>query len=143
MPADIYTGEHAKVWLSTKEGTALGIADFSITVSRDIVEQPLMSQKGPWRSAGPITIEGSFTQAKFLHSPVLDSLQAGTYVSISGQTADNTANGLSWYFENCIITRFDVSMGDASTVTTATVDYVVIDAYNIGTASCWISGTTS
>ena len=145
--ADIYTGEHARIKIATKDQEALGIGSFTLTVSKAVVEQPLVGTKGPWRSGGPITIEGSLTQTKFLHSPLLDSITNGTYITISGATVasatDSTVVGPEFYFASGLVTRWELSQGDASAVMNASVDFVVVDAYNIPSAGCWISGTAT
>lgn len=142
--AEIYTGEKAKVWIGGENWRTFAIADFTLTISRDTIDQPLLGEIGPYRLAGPTTVEGSFTVAKFPNTPILTSLQAGTLVEISGTTGEDflDGKGVSFYFKSGLITRFDLSMADASTITTASIDFIVIDAYNLGTSTCWISGAT-
>jgi len=148
MTASIYTGRNAKVWLSgsTSTGTCTGFAfaDFSISLKRDVIEQSLMCQEGNYFTQGPLSIEGSLTHTKMLHSPILKSIVDGSVISMSGTTCDtfNGTGGVSFYFENVQVTGYDISIGDGSTVTTASVDFTVMDPYNIGTATCWISGAT-
>jgi len=136
--AGIVTGRSAKVFLSTSssdlpnKGVSLwGLSDFTLRFSRDTVEQPLVGQEGNYRKAGKLTIEGSLTNCRFAasgNSDVLDNLvDPDTYLIVSGSTA---SDGLSWYFPSCQVTSYEITFGDASTITEASIDFVVVDAYN-------------
>ena len=147
--ADIYTGSNAKVWFSGSTGsgtcTALALSDFSISLKRDVIEQSLMCQTGNYFTQGPLSIEGSFTHAKMIDNPLMHSITEGTTIGISGTTSGDfsATTGIRFRFDSVQVTGYDLSVGDGSTVTTASVDFTVMDPYNIGTATCWISGSAS
>ena len=46
---------------------------------------------------------------------------------VSGTTGSN----LSWWLVSTQVTSYDVSMGDASTITEVSVDFTVMDPHNI------------
>lgn len=138
--ADIYTGEHARIWIGSQDQSAFGMGSFTLTVNRDITEQPLVGEKGPFRTAGILTIEGSLTQTKFT-GDLVSSITEGDVISISGTSVYGTDNGPSFYFASAMITRWELSEGDASSIVNASVDFVVLDAYNANSSWCWVSGT--
>ena len=134
------TGKDANIWIvkhdggvapaSFKSHTIFGIGDFSLTLSRGTVEQPLVGEKGSYFDQGKLTIEGSLTATKFGTSGTADMLlniiDVGTgdstseYIAISGCVSDaSDATYLSWYLPSCQITGYDISEGDADTVTEA------------------------
>jgi len=136
--AGIITGKEAKIFLSTSssdlssKGVALwGISDFSLTFSRDVVEQELVGQTGNLKKPGAITIEGSLTNCKFAASgnyDALDSIVNAKNLIISGSLG---TNNLSFYFASTQVTSYEVSFGDASTITEASIDFRVLDPYNV------------
>ena len=86
-------------------------------------------------------MDGSLTVAKFATSGISDLLlnlvDAGSignwkYLAISGSVSDATdATYLSWFLVSCQVTGYDISMGDADTITEASVDFIVLDPQNI------------
>jgi hypothetical protein len=129
----IITGENAIIWFGdNKSQTLFGTSDFSITFDRGMVEQPLVGQQGNYFMNGALTIGGSFTNCRFGasgNSDFLDSIMNGTIVAISG-AIDGSAS-LNWFFTSSQITGYDVTVGDASTITEATIDFTVMDPKNI------------
>jgi len=133
-----YTGEDAVIQIGMGSASGMhsdfAIGDFSVTLDRGTVEQPLVGQTGNFFKQGAMSAEGSFTQAKFGTSVldiVLKSVISGTKstrVWISGLVGPSS---LHFFFKSCQITSFDISIGDASTVTEGSLDYAVIDPYNI------------
>ena len=112
--------------------TTYAISDFSITLDRGTVEQELIGQIGNYSIFGSLSIEGSYTCCKFGASgsdTALDNLfnkdSTNDYIAISGNTG-NSAAGISWYFQSCQITGYDVSLGDADTITEASIDWVLM-----------------
>ena len=137
--AGIVTGKDAKIFLSTDSGTLgtkgvtlWGVSDFTLTFSRDITEQELVGQTGNLKKPGKISINGSLTNCKFAasgNSDALDNiLDPDTLLLVSGSVA---SNNLSWYFVSCQVTGYEVSFGDASTITEASIDFTVLDPYNV------------
>jgi hypothetical protein len=128
------TGKNATVAIysgsTAKTQSTWGISDFSLTFDRGSVEQELVGETGNWFDYGALSVEGSYTNCKFGSSGNSDSLSSivdSCYVKISGTTGSN----LSWYFVSCQVTGYDVTMGDASTITEASIDFVVLDPFNV------------
>ena len=62
--------------------------------------------------------------------------QSWKYLAISGCVSDATdATYISWFLVSCQVTGYDISMGDADTITEASIDFTVMDpfavAYNV------------
>lgn len=141
------TGKEASVYIrnptgSWKAHSVWGIADFSLTFDRGTVEQELIGQTGNWFGIGSLSIDGSYTNSKFAASSnaeALESIIESSYIEISGSTGSN----LSWYFHSCQITGYDISMGDADTITEAAIDFTVMNPHqvNINTATGHIEDT--
>ena len=128
---------------ATKDHThaAFAVGDFSITLDKGTVEQPLIGEVGNYFDQGALSMDGSLTVAKFATSGVSDLLlnlvDAGTagnykYLAISGSVSDaSDATYLSWFLVSCQVTGYDISMGDADTITEGSVDFTVIDPYAV------------
>lgn len=143
MVENIYTGESALVWIGTETHSSLGITDFTLTITRGTTDINLLGEKGPITKVGVLSIEGSFGYCRLLHSPILEALQSGTVVSISGQSVSGSTSGIRFGFASCLITRCELRMGDASTITTATIDFRIMNPLDYGTSTCWVSGAVS
>jgi hypothetical protein len=129
-----YTGEDAYIYISGQSHTVFGLGDFSLTLDRGTVEQELVGEAGNKFQQGAMSVEGSFTNAEWGNDAVnviVGSLVNGTMVKISGSCG---MNSLHWILTSCQITGFDISIGDASTVTEGSVDFVLLDPYNIAKA---------
>jgi len=150
--AGTVTGRDAKVWIAVHNGGTppsftyghadYGIGDFSLTFSRDTIEQDLIGMPGNYFDQGTLSCDGSLTAAKFATSGIADLLenlvdtgyvdQNTEYIAISGTVSTGTDNTyLSWYLVSCQVTGYDISIGDASTVTTASIDFVHMLPQNI------------
>lgn len=150
--AGTVTGEDANVWFkihaggtapsfTSTEGHAFyGMSDFSLTLDRASIEQDLIGQAGNYFDQGALAMNGSFTMGRFGSSGssyALDSIIDGTggnkYVAISGQVSDDSGGQtyLKWYLISCQITGYDVSIGNADTITDASIDFVVLDPQEI------------
>ncbi len=149
--AGTVTGKNAKVHLAAHAGGAAptwtnkthstwGIADFSLTIDRGTIEQDLIGEKGNYFEQGSLSLDGSLTASKFATSglsDILDNLldnDAGTYayLAISGTiSTDTDAVYLSWYLTSCQVTGYDISIGDADTITEASIDFVVLNPQDI------------
>lgn len=159
--AGTITGKDANLWFAAHSGgsnldstwhaakfdndhthTAFGVGDFSMTLDRGTVEQDLVGEIGNYFDQGSLSADGSLSAVKFGTSGVADFLlnllDTGTdekykYLAISGCVSP-TAGGItyiSWYFASCQVTGYDISMGDADTITEASIDFTIIDPYNI------------
>ena len=150
--AGTVTGEGANVWIAahaagsapaswtSKDHATFAISDFSINFDRGSVEQPLIGQPGNYYDQGALKCDGSLTQCRFGasgNSDLLNNIVNGTgnyeYVAISGQISpdDGTTTYLKWYLTSCQVTGFDVTMGDADTITEASIDFTCLDPYNL------------
>jgi len=156
--AGTVTGKDANIWLcahsggtplatiaskfSTRDHSTFGIGDFSINLDKGTVEAPLVGQVGNYFDQGSLSIDGSLTSIKFatsgLSDPLLNLIDDGTgaqsdkwkYLAISGCVSDATdATYLSWFLVSCQVTGYDVTMGDADTITEASIDFSVLDPF--------------
>ena len=120
------TGKDAIIAINAKADSTWGLSDFSVTFDKGTVEQELVGELGNYFTYGSLSVNGSYTCCKFAASGNADSLKNllgdTTYISISGTTGSN----LSWYFTSCQITGYDVTMGDADTITEASIDWIVM-----------------
>ncbi len=132
-----YTGEDAFLFFTPTGGTEeshsdIGIGDFTLTLDRGTVEQELVGQDGNYFVKGALSIDGSCTSVKLGidgGGVFLDSLINNVLIKISGGTS--TTNGVTFSFTSGQITGFDLSIGDASTITEASVDFTILNPYEI------------
>ena len=149
--ADVFMACHSgagsvQSWTS-KDHSTFSVSDFSLTFDRGTVEQELVGQIGNFFTKGSLSIEGSLSQCKFGTSgncDLLENMVNGTgayeYVSISGCIDDDDkSNTIRWYLVSCQVTGYDVTMGDADTITEASIDFVVLDPYNVTCTSGYIT----
>jgi hypothetical protein len=133
IDAGLTDGEH--------DHTAFGVGDFTLTLDKGTVEQELIGQVGNYFDQGSLSMDGSLTSIQFATSGVSDLLlnlvDAGTagkwkYLAISGCVSDATdATYLSWFLVSCQVTGYDISFGDADTITEASVDFTVMDPFAV------------
>jgi hypothetical protein len=130
-----YTGEDAAIQVNGKASArkhgVLGISDFSLTLDRGTVEQELVGEAGNYYVAGSLSCEGSLTMCKLdatAGGDILTHVISGTRAWVSGSCG---ANSLSFFFISCMITGFDLTIGDADTVTEGSIDFTVQDPQNI------------
>ena len=132
------TGKDARVWIASggatqgawKTQSAYGLSDFSLTFARGTVEQQLVGETGNYFAPGSLSIDGSYTNCRFSFSgnaEDINSIVNSTFMWISG----NTGAALRWCFASCMVTGYDVSIGDADTISEASIDFVVLDPYNV------------
>ena len=129
------TGKDATIIImsgaTAKNQGVWGISDFSLTLDRGTVEQELVGETGNWFAQGALSIEGSYTNCKFAASGNCDALVSlieSQNLTISGNVS---AGSLSWLFVSSQVTGYDITMGDADTITEASIDFVVLDPYNV------------
>jgi len=131
----------AKLIDTTNIHTGFGVGDFSLTLDRGTVEQELVGEVGNYFDQGSLSTDGSLTITKlggygtddFL-THMVDAQSAGKYkyLAISGCVSDSTdATYLSWYLVSCQVTGYDISLGDADTITEASIDFTVMDPFKI------------
>jgi len=131
MATTTYTGDDAAIKIATRTHATLGLSDFSLTLDRGVVEQELVGETGNFFTAGALSLEGSLTMCKLEDNAGGDLLSAvisGTKVVVSGSCGTNSVH---FYFKSCAITGFDISLGDADTITEGSVDFTVMDPQNI------------
>lgn len=130
---ETYTGEDATICISGATDTVdtYGIGDFTVTLDRGIIEQELVGKKGNYFTQGAMSIDGSLTACK------LDDTAAGKLLGvllgsrtclISGSAG---ANNFGFYFKSAMITGFDISIGDAATVTEGGIDFTLMHPYMV------------
>jgi len=128
---ETYTGEDAKITIGGKSHSTIGLSDFRITLTRDTIETPLVGEKGNDVRAGFLSVEGSLTAIKLDNNAagvLLEHLINGTNVIISGSAGDKS---LHFYFTSGMITGFEISMGDAGTVTKGSIDFIVMNPHQV------------
>lgn len=138
----LLTGEDATILIGSSYETAVtyGLSDLSITIDRGIVEEKLVGTAGNYFTQGAISVKGSLTNCKFAasgNSPFLDSIVDGAVFILSGQI--DGSDNLNFYFASCQVTGYNISIGDASTITEASIDWQLLDPKNVTYASQKIS----
>lgn len=147
----VYTGSDAEIQLglkgeSGKTHSVLAISDFSLTLDRGTVEQELVGETGNIFFQGALSIDGSLTSCKLASGAtgfLLESIISGTSgkrVWVSGSCG---AKSLHFFFASCQITGFDITIGDASTITEGSIDFTVLNPSDvtkttIGDGGIWI-----
>lgn len=143
-----YRGEDAAIQIKGNVGarthSILGISDFSLTLDRGTVEQELVGETGNYFLAGSLSIEGSLTACKLdptAGTDILTNCITGATCWISGSVGTNS---LHFFFQSGMITGFDLSIGDADTISEGSIDFIVMDPQNIkfstdDTGGTWIS----
>ena len=132
------------IWAGKAHGT-WGIGEFSMTIGRSTVEQSLIGRRGNYFTQGSISLDGSLTAVKFAAAGFNDQLDnlinAGGgqyYISISGTISSDTDNKyLRFCLASCQITNYEVSIGDADTITELSCDWTEMAPYQI---TCSVSG---
>lgn len=143
----IYRGDQARLCLWSRKGmgagetpsdntglthTLMGVSDFSITFDKGTVEQELVGEVGNYKAAGSLSVEGSLTACKLdatAAGALVIAAISGQYIRISGAVAgkQSSAPSLSFYFVSCLASSFDLSMGDADTISEGSIDFTVMD----------------
>jgi len=118
------------------------IGDFTLTLDRGTIEQPLVGMPGNYFDQGSLSAEGSLTAAKFATSGISDMLynllhthptwNKYEYLAVSGNISTLTdVTYLKWFFASCQVTGYDITLGDANTVTEASVDFTIMNPQDI------------
>jgi len=147
----VYSGKDAVIQIGLKgqsghQHSAFAISDFSLSFSRDTIEQDLVGEIGNYFTQGALSIDGSLTAAKLGKDAtgiLMQSIISGTAnqrVWISGSCGTNS---MHFFFASCQITGFDISIGDAGTVTEGSIDFAVLNPHQvtftpIGNGGVWI-----
>lgn len=142
MAATTYRGSDARIYISGSSWSTYGLSDFSITIDRGTVEQELVCEKGNYFTAGSLSIDGSFTACKLSNSeggPIIAAMINGTTVAISGNAGTNS---IHFYFKSAMITGFDLSIGDADTMTEGSIDWTLKYPQNVTTVTDLAGGGT-
>ena len=135
-----YRGEDAIIELGDKVHSTLGLSDFSLSFDRGVVEQELVGEAGNYSVGGSLSIDGSLTACKLDHTAagaLLANVISGTKTWISGSAGTQS---LHFYFLSCAITGFDLSMGDADTITEGSIDFQVLNKYNVSSIAVLDAG---
>jgi hypothetical protein len=143
--AGTVTGENAKVWIGThaagatptwKAHTLFGMGSFSITFDRGTIEQDLIGVAGNYQDQGSLSVDGAMTLSKFganANSDALNSIIDGTgtnklfcvSANVGGSLTDATY--LKFCFLSCQVTGYDVAIGDADTISEASIDFIALN----------------
>lgn len=132
MGSGFLTGDNAQVYIGTVSGQTLGMSDFSLTLDRGTVEQELLGESANAKLKGALTVDGSYTNCRFGASgnaQALEGIIDGSVVAISGGISGLAV--LQWAFASCQITGYDVSMGDSSTISEASIDFSIMNPFNV------------
>jgi len=146
MATATVTGEYAEVQVGTTNTTVYGMSDFSLTFDRGTVEQELLGETGNYFLPGAMSIEGSLTCCRFGsedYNDFLTSIVEGNLIIISGVINKSNGGGddnLGFYFKSAQVTGYDISVGDASTISEASIDFTILDPYNATYSKGWITG---
>jgi len=137
----IYRGNNARIQLWGNFGggadytsltqSLIGMSDFSITFSRGTVEQELVGEIGNYSAAGSLSVDGSLTACKLdnsLAGYIVGHCVSGNMIHVSGSAGDDS---LKFFFISCMVTNFDLSMGDADTISEGSFDFVILDPQNV------------
>jgi len=153
MTAGTVTGEKSKVFVCThaagaapsftgKTHSLWGMGDFSLTMNRGIVEQDLIGTAGNYKDQGSLSVDGSLTiskldtqgNAEFLNN-VLDGTGTNKYFAVSanigGAEGADATSYIRAYLVSCQVTGWDTSVGDADTITEASIDFVEINPQSV------------
>jgi len=148
---DVLVGTHAAgtamTWSATKNHTLWGMGDFSITLDRGMIEQDLIGVAGNYKDQGSLSIDGSLTISKLdaaVNSDFLNSILDGTgtnkyFVVSSNIGGAGVATSLRVVMVSCQVTRWDVIVGDADTITTASIDFIAVNPQSVTYAGGKIS----
>ena len=126
-----YTGKDASLWISGVTHSTYGISDFTLTLDKGVVEQELVGETGNYFAAGALSAEISLTACKLDNTSahhLLSSTINGSHVYVSGNCGTNS---LHFYLVSCAITGYDITMGDADTITEGSIDLVCMTPYDI------------
>jgi hypothetical protein len=149
-----YRGNNARIQLwgafnaveyTSLTQSAIGMSDFSITFGRGTVEQELVGEIGNYSAAGSLSVEGSLTACKLdntLAGYIVGHCVSGNMIHVSGSCGDNS---LKFFFISAMVTNFDLSMGDADTISEGSFDFIILDPQNVrvyGTAAGTDEGPT-
>lgn len=110
------------------------ISDFSLTLDKGTVEQELVGKTGNYFMGGALSVDGSFTQCRFAASgnyELLKSIVESTYIEISGGVDSGAGNTLRWHLHSAQVTGYDVSFGDANTITEASIDFTIMNVKDL------------
>jgi hypothetical protein len=137
-----YRGNDAVIEIGDKTHSTLGLSDFSLTFDRGTVEQELVGEEGNYFVAGSMSIDGSLTACKLdkdAAGALLANTISGTNAWVSGSAGPKS---LHFYFKSCAITGFDLSLGDADTITEGSIDFTVLSPYKVSSVSYLAGGGT-
>ncbi len=131
MATSTVTGSQASITIATKAQTVYGMSDFTLSFTRGTSEQPLVGCEGNEFFEGALTISGSYSCCKFGADQNCDSLKSvinGTVFAMTGEVApDSVEKHLNWDFTQVQITSFDISEGNASQITEASIDFIIMN----------------
>jgi len=135
----VYNGADAKIQIglkgeSGKTHHVLAISDFSLSLSRDTVEQDLVGETGNLFLQGTLSADGSLTSCKLASGAVgilLESIISGTTGKNAWISGSAGPKSVHFFFASCQITGFDISIGDAGTISEGSIDFTVLNPKDI------------
>jgi len=139
----VYRGSDAQVWIVAKgvqlTHSTLALSDFGITFDKGVVEQELVGEAGNYFIGGSLSADGSLTSCKIHNTAIgylVDELISGNPVEISGNCGSNS---LHFFFRSAQITGFDLSLGDADTITEGSIDFTLLKPYLVSSVGFLVS----
>lgn len=149
---ETYTGKDATIEIGLLEDWATGgtthteyaISDFGITITRGTVTQELVGATGDFQIAGALAAEGSLTACRLgidTLGILLESIINGTAakrIFVKGMVGPNSVN---FEFKECQVVSFELTIGDASTISEGSVDFKVMKPYLITLTETTGAGT--
>jgi hypothetical protein len=136
----VVKGNDAVIKIGTTDATTWALSNFSLNFDRGTIEQELVGQEGNYYVPGSLSMDGSLTNCRFAasgNSPFLDSIVEGAVILISGCIGTDL---LKFYLNSCQVTGYDVSIGDAATITEASIDFTVMNPKDITFEGTKVSG---
>ena len=141
--ASTVTGESATLYLKISDTfggtsgavTLWAVSDFSLTMDRGTVEQELLGEPGNYYTQGAFSIEGSITNCRFAASGnsdmLLNIVDTTNYPRLVVSGSVGSTSPVKWYLVSCQVTNYEVSIGDADTISELSADFTVMDPFNI------------
>ena len=134
------TGKNAYLYICKNGGTlksvpdTWAVSDFTLSLSKDTVEQELLGKTGNYFMAGALSIDGSLTNCRFAASgnyDLIESIVESNMIMISGGVNSSDGTALGFFFHSAQVTGYDVSFGDAGTITEASIDFTILNTKDI------------
>lgn len=138
---ETYVGSDAKIYIATNDYSTYSLADFEVVLDKPVVSQELTCQDGDAYTTGALACTGTFTVSEFANTncgTLLDAVVNKNYVEISGNAGGKS---LHFWVKSGMILSFNVTLGDAGTITNGSIDWQAKDPYKISSVSSDAAGS--